>query len=80
MNAGAVYRHLLFSVLNRQAGVRFWNKSPFAIDERLFPCYNDWQLPEKEAFRMAEQTRKQNMSAGLLAHVNAGRGAPCETV
>ena len=40
-----------------------------AIDEHPFPCYNAFTEIIKEASFMGETPGKQNISAGLLAHV-----------
>ena len=54
------------------AGVQDWifiSYPASAIDERQFSCYNKVYLSEKEASCMGEGTKKQQISAGLLAHV-----------
>ena len=43
------------------------------IDARCFSCYNDAYLRGNEALSMGEQFKKKHISAGLLAHVDAGK-------
>ena len=49
--------------------LHFLQNSVKSIDENPFPCYNDVYLSEKEASLMGERPKKQQISAGLLAHV-----------
>jgi hypothetical protein len=51
-------------------------KSLLPIDERPNPCYNGSIYARKEGSNMGEQVKKRQISAGLLAHVDAGRRAP----
>ena len=43
------------------------------IDERPNPCYNGSIYARKEGSNMGEQVKKRQISAGLLAHVDAGK-------
>jgi hypothetical protein len=47
----------------------FYPRPMYPIDERQFPCYNKTYLSKKEASRMGERPKKQQISTGLLAHV-----------
>ena len=40
-----------------------------SLDEIPVPCYNDAYLSKMEASDMGEKPKKQQLSAGLLAHV-----------
>ena len=58
-----------FCLLCRRVRLDFYPNPASAIDERQFSCYNKAYLSEKEASCMGEGPKKQQISAGLLAHV-----------
>ena len=61
-----------------QERLEFCSKTAMPIEWRAFSCYNACKKAMKEVSGMGEQPKKQHISAGLLAHVGAGRGAPPE--